>query len=53
VDKIKKSAKPGNKYDEAARYLLPEILDERFSDFLTTLLYPAIRTGTRSSFEKL
>lgn len=53
VAKIKQTAKPGNKYDEAARFLLPEILDDRFSDFLTTLLYPAVRTGTRSSFEKL
>ncbi|ANB13383.1 malate synthase DAL7 [Sugiyamaella lignohabitans] len=52
VSKIKKTAPAGNKFDKAAEYLKPEITNQTYSDFLTTLLYPSIQT-TRSSYEKL
>ncbi|PRT54324.1 Malate synthase, glyoxysomal [Wickerhamiella sorbophila] len=52
VDKIKKTQGAG-KYDEAARYLAPEISNERFSDFLTTLLYPAIKGDDNATAPKL
>lgn len=38
------STPKNNCFDEAARYLLPEITDEHYDDFLTTLLYPKIVT---------
>lgn len=50
VNKIKETQGAG-KFDEAAAYLAPEISNEKFSDFLTTLLYPAVLTATPS--EKL
>lgn len=52
VAKIKQSAKGGNKYDEAAAALRPEITDQRFSDFLTSLLYPRM-ASTSTRYEKL
>lgn len=42
--KILASAPKGNKFAEAAKYLKPEITDESYSDFLTTLLYDKITT---------
>lgn len=44
VKKAEKTAGPGNKYAEAARYLKPEITNETYSDFLTTLLYDKVTT---------
>ncbi|CAN6622205.1 malate synthase 1 [Trichomonascus vanleenenianus] len=44
VEKLKKTAPAGNQFQKAAEYLAPEITDEHYSDFLTTLLYPAIQT---------
>jgi malate synthase len=41
-----KSAGPGNKYEQASRFLAPEITNERYNDFLTTLLYPSIQLKT-------
>lgn len=37
--KLVKDAKVDNKFELAAKYFLPEITGEKFSDFLTTLLY--------------
>lgn len=51
VAKIKETAPSGNQYDRAAEYLRPEITDEHYHDFLTTLLYPSIQT--RGSVVKL
>jgi malate synthase len=44
VEKIKKTAPSGNYYERAAEFLRPEITDEHYHDFLTTLLYPSIQT---------
>lgn len=52
VSKIKQSAKGGNKFAEAAEALRPEITDQRFSDFLTSLLYPTMASDA-TRFEKL
>uniref|UniRef100_A0A060T493 Malate synthase n=1 Tax=Blastobotrys adeninivorans TaxID=409370 RepID=A0A060T493_BLAAD len=49
VDKLVKSAPAGNKYEEAGRFLAPEITNEQFSDFLTTLLYPSIQNGSKGA----
>ncbi|VVT53607.1 uncharacterized protein SAPINGB_P003659 [Magnusiomyces paraingens] len=40
--KILATAPKGNKFVEAANYLKPEITNESYSDFLTTLLYDKI-----------
>lgn len=45
TEKLVKNAKPGNKFELAAKYLLPEITGETFSDFLTTLLYDELTNG--------
>ncbi|KAA8904251.1 hypothetical protein TRICI_005561 [Trichomonascus ciferrii] len=45
VEKLKKSAPAGNKYEEAGKFLAPEITNEKFSDFLTSLLYPSIKVN--------
>lgn len=42
--KAEASASKGNKFAEAAKYLKPEITDEKYSDFLTTLLYDKVTT---------
>lgn len=42
--KAEQSAPKGNKFAEAAKYLKPEITDEKYSDFLTTLLYDKVTT---------
>lgn len=49
VDKLAKSAPAGNKYEEAGRFLAPEITNEQFSDFLTSLLYPSIQNGSKGA----
>ncbi|VVT58658.1 uncharacterized protein SAPINGB_P006319 [Magnusiomyces paraingens] len=43
--KLLKTAKEGNKFELAAKYFLPEITGEKFSDFLTTLLYDELTAG--------
>lgn len=44
-----------NKFSLAAKYFLPEITGEKFSEFLTTLLYDEIVTAksTPTSLSKL
>lgn len=42
LDKLKKGARGPQRFDDAARFLAPEIADESFSEFLTTLLYPSV-----------
>jgi malate synthase len=51
VAKIKKSGGSG-KYDMAAEYLRPEITNQSYHDFLTTLLYPSIQTN-KGTYERL
>lgn len=50
--KILANAPKGNKYVEAAQYLKPEITNQTYSDFLTTLLYDKI-SNVSSSASKL
>lgn len=47
TDKVKKAQGSG-KFDAAAEALLPEITDAKFSNFLTTLLYPSIQVPSPS-----
>ncbi|ODQ63289.1 malate synthase [Nadsonia fulvescens var. elongata DSM 6958] len=42
VAKLLVDAKSGNKYELAAKYFEPEITGQKYSDFLTTLLYDEI-----------
>lgn len=49
TEKIKKSSGGPGRFDEAAKALAPEITDQRFSDFLTTLLYPSIKSSSSLS----
>ena len=42
TDRLMANAGEGNKFELAAKYFLPEITGETFSDFLTTLLYDEI-----------
>lgn len=51
TDKLVASAKEGNKFELAAKYFLPEITGEKFSDFLTTLLYDEIATTQETSID--
>ncbi|CCH44474.1 malate synthase [Wickerhamomyces ciferrii] len=44
TEKLIKLGKQGNKFELAAKYFKPEIRGERFSEFLTTLLYDEIAT---------
>lgn len=44
VKKAAAKAPKGHKYVEAAAYLKPEITDEKYSDFLTSLLYDQVAT---------
>ncbi|GAV47686.1 hypothetical protein ZYGR_0H05320 [Zygosaccharomyces rouxii] len=39
----------GNKFDVAAKHFLPEVTGERFSEFLTTLLYDEVVTQQTST----
>lgn len=50
--KAQASGPNGNKFAEAANYLKPEITDEKYSDFLTTLLYDQV-TSVDSKAAKL
>lgn len=49
TDKLAAKAGNGNKFELAAKYFLPEITGEKFSDFLTTLLYDEIASTEGSS----
>ncbi|CAH6719145.1 malate synthase 2 [[Candida] jaroonii] len=52
--KLEKAAKPGNKFKQALDYFKPEGLGEKYSDFVTTLIYDDITTIGRSiNAEKL
>lgn len=52
--KLTKSAKPGHKFKEALEYFRPEALAEKYSDFVTTLIYGDITTiGRPVAAEKL
>lgn len=42
--KLLKTAPKGNKFELAAKYFKPEIRAEKFSEFLTTLLYDEVAT---------
>lgn len=44
VKKAAAKAPKGHKYVQAAAYLKPEITDEKYSDFLTSLLYDQVAT---------
>lgn len=44
TSKLLKIAPEGNKFELAAKYFKPEIRGEKFSEFLTTLLYDEIST---------
>lgn len=46
VSKIK-AAQGAGRFDEAAQALAPEITNQRFSEFLTTLLYPLIKSDSK------
>ncbi|EGW32453.1 malate synthase [Spathaspora passalidarum NRRL Y-27907] len=46
--KLVKNARPGNKLKRAYEYFAPEALAERYSDFLTTLIYDEVTTIGRS-----
>lgn len=50
--KVEATAAKGNKFAEAALYLKPEITNESYSDFLTTLLYDKI-TSVNSVASKI
>jgi malate synthase len=44
TSKLLKTAPQGNKFELAAKYFKPEIRAEKFSEFLTTLLYDEVAT---------
>ena len=46
VAKIKEKSGAG-RFDDAAKALAPEITNKRFSEFLTTLLYPLVKSDSR------
>lgn len=48
TEKLVVKAGEGNKFELAAKYFLPEITGEKFSDFLTTLLYDEIATPEKN-----
>lgn len=53
-DKLSKNAKSGNKFSQALVYFKPECLAEKYSDFVTTLLYDDVTTiGRPTAAEKL
>lgn len=47
-DKLVKNAKPGNKFKRAFEYFAPEALGEKYSDFVTTLIYDDVTTIGRA-----
>lgn len=52
--KLEKAAKPGNKFKKALDYFKPESLAEKYSDFVTTLIYDEVTTiGRPINAEKL
>ncbi|EGV61839.1 malate synthase 1 [Yamadazyma tenuis] len=52
--KLESAAKPGNKYKRALEYFRPESLAEKYSDFVTTLIYDEVTTiGRAVGAEKL
>lgn len=52
--KLEKAAKPGNKFKRALDYFRPESLAEKYSDFVTTLIYDEVTTiGRPINAEKL
>lgn len=54
ADKLSQSAKAGNKFKRALEYFKPEALGEKYSDFVTTLIYDDVTTiGRAQSAEKL
>lgn len=53
-EKLAKAAKPGNKFKRALEYFKPEALGDKYSDFVTTLIYDDITTiGRPITAEKL
>lgn len=53
-NKLKQTAKPGNKFKQALDYFAPEALAEKYSDFVTTLIYDDVTTvGRATPAEKL
>lgn len=50
---VKKSSGGSGRFDDAAKALIPEITNEKFSQFLTTLLYPQVKTTDAGSVNKL
>lgn len=48
VANMKKTTGGSGRFDDAAKALAPEITNEKFSDFLTTLLYPQVKTDVGS-----
>lgn len=46
-DKLLKAAAPGNKFKKALAYFKPEALGEKYSDFVTTLIYDEVTTVGR------
>lgn len=52
--KLAKSAPAGNKFKPALDYFKPEALGEKYSDFVTTLIYNDVTTiGRPTTAEKL
>lgn len=51
TEKLIKQSGEGNKFELAASYFKPEIRGEKYSEFLTTLLYDEITTITADDFE--
>ena len=45
--KLVKNATPGNKFKKALAYFKPEALGEKYSDFVTTLIYDEVTTVGR------
>lgn len=53
-DNLINSGKPGNKFKKALQYFRPEALGEKYSDFITTLIYDDVTTiGRPVAAEKL
>lgn len=53
-EKLSKAAKPGNKFKQALEYFRPEATAEKYSDFVTTLIYDDVTTvGRATAAEKL
>lgn len=53
-NKLLQTSKPGNKFKQAFAYFAPEALAEKYSDFVTTLIYDDVTTvGRATPAEKL